>query len=202
MGLIFGVFGIIAILYILNLIYVDDVVVDKIGYSYNSSNATKLITKEEAINLATERYKKGNYRYKEEFCEISIIKRKLKLGLKINDNYEISSKEFFATLLIAAGIAWILTVAIFGFIRIGYEGKALQKQNEYEILLKQVERIQEYSESEYILNGDIGSLQDTYNDVKEYNNWVIINRYWSNNNFMWWFYNPYANELELIEIDD
>lgn len=65
----------------------------------------------------------------------------------------------------------------------------------------QVERIEngDFSEN-YVINGEVGSLDSVYDDVRNYNNWIIKHQYWNDNPWFWIFYNQHADRLEQIEL--
>ena len=199
MGLILLVFGILVVLFVLNMFYVDEEEVDKIRY--NQPSIGERITEKEAIDLAKNKYQSKNYKFKSEYHQIIITKKKVLFGFKETTNiYDTNYQEITRNVLSIILMGWIIIVGVFGLSRIWHESVYLQKQNEYNILVAQLERVESYDEQDYVVSGDFGSLEDIYIKAREYNNWVIRNRYWSDNSFMWWFYNKYANELELIAL--
>ncbi|MFP4698659.1 MAG: hypothetical protein ACLFMO_08140 [Eubacteriales bacterium] len=50
-----------------------------------------------------------------------------------------------------------------------------------------------------IINGDFGSLEETYNEAQDINDIIIRSRYWSDSLWLGWYYNDLVGELELIE---
>ena len=197
MGLVLLAFGIIIVLFVLNMFYIDEIEVDKIGYSYASSG--NRITSEEALELAKGKYQSKHYKFENEYSYIVISEKKVSFGFKeITSPFDTNIHEIIAGLLFGLFIGWIIVVGTYGVLRIGHESEYLQKQNEYTILVAQLERVENYDEQNYVVSGDFGSLEDIYTKATAYNNWVIKNRYWSDNPFMWWFYNRYSHKLELI----
>lgn len=199
MGLVLLVFGIIIVLFVLNMFYFDEVEVDVIGYNYNSDG--ERITQKEAMKLAKSKYNGRGYIFEDEYSRIYVSKKKLVFGLNFSDSIlDTTYHEILSGILLVCFIVWTLIVGLTGLFRLGNESEYLQKQNQYNVLVAQLERVENYDEQNYIVSGDFGSLEDVYRKVTEYNNWVIRNRYWSENQFMWFFYNQYASELELIEL--
>lgn len=199
MGLVLLVFGIIIVLFVLNMFYFDEVEVDVIGYNYNSDG--ERITEEQAMKLAKSKYNHKKYTFEDKYSTIYVSKKKLMFGLKDSGSvYDTNYHEIFGGVLAILFILWAFIIGLTGLFRLGNESEYLQKQNQYNVLIAQLERVENYDEQNYIVSGDIGSLEDIYQKVTEYNNWVIRNRYWSENQLMWFFYNQYASELELIEL--
>ena len=98
-------------------------------------------------------------------------------------------------------VSLFMWIAIWGtrviFIDTDYQIIAMER----EILVERLSRIEnEDNYGDYIINGDIGSLESVYIDIKNFNTSLIRNKRWVNNKWIGWFYNPRVSELELIDV--
>ncbi|MFW6029236.1 MAG: hypothetical protein ACOCRO_03180 [Halanaerobiales bacterium] len=66
-----------------------------------------------------------------------------------------------------------------------------------EIIEEKIDRIENHEDG--IVNGDFGSLADTYDKAEDINSDIIKARYWSDNIWLNWYYNDLIADMELID---
>ena len=189
MLLVWLVLGILVLGIILNQFYFDYEDVEELPGRYT------LTYKEKAMEL--KKQYRGN-KYRLNIRRGYIQKRVIKFG---RAGFDMDRQWWLNMLLTMMLIIAVMIFTLLAILKIGHEVKAMQKQNEYTIIVKQVERLQDYDE-DFIVNGDIGSLSNVYQEVEEYNNWVIKNQYWVSNKWVGWFYNKHAEDLEVIDLSE
>lgn len=95
--------------------------------------------------------------------------------------------------------SFITILLIFGFlmfIMIRQE-ENVRFEVEYELTQLKIERL----DNDSIINGDLGSLRDTYDKVARINSEILLSRKFKDNIWVSWFYNPYYAQFDLLEIE-
>jgi hypothetical protein len=131
-----------------------------------------------------------------DYCKETLYKKRLKFSLKNYYELSLGSACIVSILTIMLTLLLIIIAAVQIPRDIDFEKTKLER----EMIIIKLDRIYDESNDDNIISGDLGSLEDAYRDALEYNKSIISHRYWKENIWLGWFWNPYIGELETIDL--
>lgn len=99
--------------------------------------------------------------------------------------------------LAMAVVTIIILTVILLIANINVKTKVIKLEAKRDIIVAKVERLQ----NGVFINGDLGSLEDTYSDVIEFNDKIISHREYSSGYWLNWFYRAEIGNIKLIDIN-
>jgi hypothetical protein len=99
--------------------------------------------------------------------------------------------------------AIILFCSIFGMLvtHIGAYGRYEVQIMKQQVIEYRLDRIEEGFYEDFMLNGEIGTLESTYSDLIEFNATIIPAKTYGDSFWIGWFYNQYYKDIELITLE-
>lgn len=101
------------------------------------------------------------------------------------------------TSVVIAVLAIIILAVILLIANINVKTKVIILEAKRDVIVAKVERLQNGD----FINGDLGSLEDTYKDVIEFNNKIISHREYSSGYWLNWFYRAEIGSINIIDIN-